>query len=99
MGVLENKGDQIEETKCLLPEDTKFIPIEGGNHSQFYYRDGLQDGDGEASISRDAQQIKMRETTHMLLLEIEQTTLRSMSPDTLSNIPTLTVPDLPIMQC
>jgi hypothetical protein len=39
----------------LLPPDTRWIGIEGGNHVQFgYYRHQL--GDGAASISRDDQQ-------------------------------------------
>jgi len=42
-----------------LPADTVFVPIQGGNHTQFgYYGNGteLQKGDNPADISRDAQQ-------------------------------------------
>jgi hypothetical protein len=46
---------KIEASRPLLPSDTQFITIEGGNHAQFGWY-GLQDGDGTASISREDQQ-------------------------------------------
>jgi hypothetical protein len=46
---------RVLENKRLLPESTKWIRIEGGNHVQFgYYRHQL--GDNPAAISRTAQQ-------------------------------------------
>ena len=51
-------NDGVAETEdiveAVLPSTTRFVPIEGGNHSQFgYYR--FQSGDSEATISRDEQ--------------------------------------------
>lgn len=46
----------IEASKALLPSNTKFIRIEGGNHSGFYYGKDLQLGDNPATIDRDEQQ-------------------------------------------
>ena len=46
---------KVMENKKLLPSQTKFTPIKGGNHSQFAYY-GNQIGDNPASISRTTQQ-------------------------------------------
>ncbi len=46
---------KIERRYELLPEDTVYLPIEGGNHAQFGYY-GPQNRDLEASISREEQQ-------------------------------------------
>lgn len=46
--------EQYEDTKSLLPVDTKYITIEEGNHSNFGYY-GFQDGDGNSEISRKEQ--------------------------------------------
>jgi hypothetical protein len=51
-----------------LPEDTKYIVIEGGNHPQFGYY-GPQKGDGKASISLLEQQ---KITVDEILALIEQ---------------------------
>jgi surfactin synthase thioesterase subunit len=48
----------VEEVKAgsqFLPDDTKWVLIEGGNHSQFGYY-GSQLGDNAATISRERQQ-------------------------------------------
>ena len=45
-----------------LPEDTIWVEIKGGNHAQFGWY-GEQSGDGEATISREAQQEKIRQST------------------------------------
>ncbi|GAA0351545.1 alpha/beta hydrolase [Alkalibacterium iburiense] len=45
---------QYEETQSLLPDDTSYVSIEGGNHSQFGYY-GFQDGDGRSEITREEQ--------------------------------------------
>lgn len=47
----------IISNKAKLPTSTKFIRIEGGNHSQFGYY-GSQLGDHDATISREQQQAK-----------------------------------------
>lgn len=47
-------AEQYEQTKGLLPEDTAYKTIEGGNHSNFGYY-GFQSGDGESELSREEQ--------------------------------------------
>lgn len=62
----------IDNARPLLPDQTIYAPIEGGNHTQFgYYGTGLQSGDDPASISRDEQQQQILENTLNLLLTIE----------------------------
>jgi len=51
-GILPLK--KLEEKKKLLPENTKYVEIFGGNHSQFGYYD-FQNGDNPARISPDQQ--------------------------------------------
>ena len=46
---------KINDSKDYLPEDTQWVEIKGGNHSQFGWY-GFQDGDNEAQISRKEQQ-------------------------------------------
>ncbi|HNY37523.1 MAG TPA: alpha/beta hydrolase, partial [Petrotogaceae bacterium] len=46
---------KIDSTKRLLPPQTVYYCIQGGNHTQFgWYL--TQDGDGQADISRQQQQ-------------------------------------------
>ena len=53
-----------------LPDDARFILIDGGNHTQFgAYGQGLQRGDNPATIDRDAQQAAIVAGT-LELLEI-----------------------------
>ncbi len=52
-GVMEPKT--IDEKKVLMPKNTEYVLIEGGNHSQFGYY-GLQSGDTVAKITREEQQ-------------------------------------------
>lgn len=47
--------EKLESRKDLLPTDTDWVVLEGGNHSQFGYY-GIQDGDGKATMSRFEQQ-------------------------------------------
>jgi predicted esterase len=46
---------EIEETSRFLPNDTIWVKIDGGNHSQFGYFGTLL-GDGRSEISREEQQ-------------------------------------------
>ncbi|MFW6281877.1 MAG: alpha/beta hydrolase [bacterium] len=46
---------KIDNSRDNLPDDTEYIEIKGGNHSQFGWY-GFQDGDKKASISREKQQ-------------------------------------------
>ncbi len=54
-GVL-NMG-KLEEAKRYLPDNSEKYIIEGGNHAQFGNY-GIQDGDGNATISSEEQQLK-----------------------------------------
>lgn len=57
---------KIEASKALLPADAEFVPIQGGNHSQMGWY-GFQKGDGEADLTREAQQqIVVNEITRWL---------------------------------
>ncbi|MFN0051581.1 MAG: alpha/beta fold hydrolase [Planctomycetales bacterium] len=51
--------EKIEANRRLLPAGTKWIEIEGGNHSQFGHY-GHQLFDGQPTITRDAQQALTR---------------------------------------
>ena len=46
---------EVEASRALLPADTSWAPIEGGNHAQFGWY-GDQPGDNPATINREAQQ-------------------------------------------
>ena len=50
-------SETIDESKMLLPADALFVPIEGGNHSQFGSY-GFQSGDNAAAISADEQWVQ-----------------------------------------
>ncbi len=52
--------DEVEANAHYLPDDTTWVLIEGGNHSQFGYY-GSQLGDNAATISREQQQKLMIE--------------------------------------
>lgn len=47
--------DDIAASRPLLPADTRWVAIEGGNHAQFGWY-GPQAGDAPATISRQEQQ-------------------------------------------
>ena len=57
---------KIEASKALLPPNTTYVPIEGGNHAQFGYY-GPQDGDNEATITREEQQTQVISATFAAL--------------------------------
>lgn len=59
---------EIEQNKSLLPPDTRYHVIEGGNHAQFGDY-GPQDKDGQATLSATAQQT---EAAQILLEFLEQ---------------------------
>lgn len=56
----------IEASRLLLPPDSFFNAIEGGNHAQFGWY-GEQSGDNPATISREVQQEQVVEATLSLL--------------------------------
>ena len=63
-------GDKIEASRPLLPADTSWVAIEGGNHAQFGWY-GPQSGDNSATISREEQQAQIVAATLTLLAELE----------------------------
>lgn len=63
---------EIEASRALLPLQTSYAEIEGGNHAGFGYY-GPQSGDGEASISVDAQQTQTIAATLTLLFYLQNT--------------------------
>jgi dienelactone hydrolase len=58
--------DKIDASRPLLPPDTQWTAIEGGNHAQFGWY-GPQSGDSEPTISREEQQAQIVEATLQLL--------------------------------
>ena len=63
---------KIEASRQLLPADTQWVAIEGGNHAQFGWY-GPQAGDNEAAISREEQQRQIVEATLELLGRVKST--------------------------
>ena len=53
--------DKIDASRKLLPESTKWISIQGGNHSQNGWY-GFQKGDNKANITREEQQNIIRKS-------------------------------------
>jgi len=60
-------GAKITASRALLPGDTRWVVIEGGNHAQFGWY-GPQPGDGTATVSREEQQRQIVAATLELLL-------------------------------
>lgn len=59
--------EDIDDSKSLLPAHTSYVAIEGGNHTQFYYSDTLQNNDNPATIARDQQQVIIEAEIQALL--------------------------------
>ena len=59
-------GDEIDASRPLLPADTTWVSIEGGNHAQFGWY-GDQPGDNPATISREEQQAQVLEAMRAFL--------------------------------
>jgi hypothetical protein len=62
--------DKIDASRSLLPPDTRWVAIEGGNHAQFGWY-GPQAGDNPASISQEAQQEQIVAASLELLDRVE----------------------------
>ena len=62
--------DKIDASRELLPQDTTWVPIEGGNHAQFGWY-GDQSGDNPAAISRQDQQEQALQAVLDLLQSVE----------------------------
>lgn len=64
--------DKIDASRKLLPADTTWVQIVGGNHAQFGWY-GLQSGDNPATISREEQQAEIVQSTLDLLKAVDST--------------------------
>jgi pimeloyl-ACP methyl ester carboxylesterase len=62
--------DKIDASRALLPTDTRWVEISGGNHAQFGSY-GLQPGDGQAEISPEEQLRQVSAATVAFLKELE----------------------------
>lgn len=58
--------EKVQASRPLLPPDTAWVAIEGGNHAQFGWY-GPQNNDNEATVSREEQQTEIVEATAGLL--------------------------------
>jgi len=63
--------EKIAASRPLLPAQTRWVTIEGGNHAQFGWY-GPQSGDPPATISREAQQREVVAATLALLATLEE---------------------------
>jgi pimeloyl-ACP methyl ester carboxylesterase len=63
-------GEKMEASRPLLPADTTWVQISGGNHAQFGWY-GDQAGDNPASISRTDQQAQMVAATLGMLASLK----------------------------
>ena len=61
---------KIAASHALLPADTVWVPIQGGDHAQFGWY-GPQAGDNPASISREEQQQQIIQATAELLAALK----------------------------
>lgn len=57
---------EVGASRSLLPPDTRYLAIEGGNHAQMGWY-GPQPGDGQATLSRPEQQAQVVAATVELL--------------------------------
>jgi hypothetical protein len=64
--------DKIAASHSLLPQDTTWVQIQGGNHAQFGWY-GDQPGDNPATISREDQQAQIVQSTLDLLKSVTST--------------------------
>lgn len=64
--------DKIDNSRSLLPANTTWVVIEGGNHAQFGWY-GDQPGDHPATISRDQQQAELTQSTLDFLKTVDDT--------------------------
>lgn len=64
-------GNKIDASMPLLPTDTAYVAIQGGNHAQFGDY-GIQKGDGSAKIDRADQQAQAAAATVDLLKRISE---------------------------
>ncbi len=63
--------EKFDETKSLLPTQTEYVVIDGGNHAQFGSY-GFQPGDNEATISPEEQWTQISTATVEFLKTLSQ---------------------------
>jgi dienelactone hydrolase len=63
---------KIAASHSLLPQDTTWVQIQGGDHAQFGWY-GDQPGDNSATISREEQQAQIVQSTLDLLYSVNNT--------------------------
>lgn len=69
-GTNDMAGTEVfEDTRALLPFDTQYVVIDGGNHAQFGDY-GPQPGDNPATISTEEQQAQVVSATAIFLNEL-----------------------------
>jgi hypothetical protein len=61
---------KIQASEALLPRDTRWEAIQGGNHAQFGWY-GPQSGDNQATISRQEQQAQIVQATLDILSTVD----------------------------
>lgn len=69
--------EKIDDSRPLLPTDTRWVAIEGGNHAQFGSY-GAQNGDNPATISREEQQRQIVAATIDLLRQLEGSSVNTL---------------------
>ena len=57
---------KVDASRALLPDDTTFVAVEGGNHA-FFGNYGPQPGDGEPAVGRDVAQAEISRATVQFL--------------------------------
>jgi Alpha/beta hydrolase family len=62
---------QVNSARPKLPAQTRSVAIEGGIHS-FFGDYGLQDGDGQATLSREEARVQILQASYALLQQIER---------------------------
>ncbi len=72
-GTLDGRAvpEDLDVRRKLLPQDTRWVAIEGGNHAQFGWY-GPQEGDNEAAITHETQEDEIVAATVDLLKELEE---------------------------
>lgn len=61
---------QVTQARSKLPAQTHYVAVEGGTHS-FFGDYGPQDGDGQATISREEARIQILNASHALFQQLE----------------------------
>jgi predicted alpha/beta-hydrolase family hydrolase len=75
--------EKIEASRSLLPADTRWVAIDGGNHAQFGWY-GPQSGDGEAAIAPEEQQEQVVKATLELMRKVREARPASSLPQNLA---------------